>query len=195
MHDVRIHSSPWNGNRSPERSSSKENAKIPSGASFGISYSRIIARMQGDPLKHKSSFPASLPMAGFIDIHHHFFSPDLEKAKMSANSGWRTPEENLPWTPELSIGVMDSIGIQAAILSFPAFPSGEISVENRALARSRNDYVASVCRKYPARFGFFATLPFLDDVQGNISATHIDFCSVNFPIMHVPCSLQASLTR
>lgn len=105
-------------------------------------------------------------MGGFIDIHHHFFPPDLDKAKASANSGWRTPEENLPWTPELSIRTMNSMGIQASILSFPAFPSGEISAENRVLARSKNDYVANICRQYPARFGFFATLPFLDDVQG-----------------------------
>ncbi|KAF7775981.1 hypothetical protein Agabi119p4_4374 [Agaricus bisporus var. burnettii] len=105
-------------------------------------------------------------MGGFIDIHHHFFPPELDKAKASANSGWRTPEENLPWTPELSIRTMNSMGIQASILSFPAFPSGEVSAENRALARSKNDYVANICRQYPARFGFFATLPFLDDVQG-----------------------------
>ncbi|KAF5363283.1 hypothetical protein D9756_000448 [Leucocoprinus leucothites] len=107
-------------------------------------------------------------MAGFIDIHHHFFCPELNasKSSFSAKAGWRTPEENLPWTPELSIKTMDSTGIQVAILSFPAFPTGEISAENRARARRRNDYVASVCQRYPDRFGFFATLPFLDDVQG-----------------------------
>ncbi|KAF9446936.1 amidohydrolase 2 [Macrolepiota fuliginosa MF-IS2] len=105
-------------------------------------------------------------MAGFIDLHHHFFPQDLDKANASAQVGWRTPEENLPWTPELSIKAMGSAGIQAAVLSFPASASGQVSAENRVLARSRNDYVAAVCRKYPDRFGFFATLPFLDDVRG-----------------------------
>ncbi|KAJ3570214.1 hypothetical protein NP233_g4559 [Leucocoprinus birnbaumii] len=107
-------------------------------------------------------------MAGFIDIHHHFYCPELNASKstFSAKAGWRTPQENLPWSPELSIQVMDSLGIQVAILSFPAFPAGEISAENRASARRRNDYVASIRQKYPDRFGFFATLPFLDDVQG-----------------------------
>lgn len=107
-------------------------------------------------------------MAGFIDIHHHFFPPDLDKTKVSVRVGWRTPEENLPWTPEVSIRAMDSTGVQAAVLSFPASPSGCVSAENRALTRSRNDYVAGLCRDYPGRFGFFATLPFLDDVQGRV---------------------------
>ncbi|KXN89653.1 2-amino-3-carboxymuconate-6-semialdehyde decarboxylase [Leucoagaricus sp. SymC.cos] len=107
-------------------------------------------------------------MASFIDIHHHFFTPEFSasKADASAKVGWRAPKENLPWTPELSIKAMNAIGVQAALLSFPALPSGEISAENRALARRRNDYVAGICREYPDRFGFFATLPFLDDVQG-----------------------------
>jgi predicted TIM-barrel fold metal-dependent hydrolase len=118
-------------------------------------------------------------MAAFIDIHHHFFPPDLDKAKVSASSGWQTPEENLPWTPDLSIRTMNSMGIQASILSFPAFPSGEISPENRVLARSKNDYVASICRQHPSRFGFFATLPFLDDVQGTHRSASIFLAQLN----------------
>ncbi len=107
-------------------------------------------------------------MAGYIDIHHHFFPPDLDKNKASTSVGWRTPKENLPWTPELSIKAMDTLGIKAAVLSFPASPSGEVSTENRALARRRNDYIAGICQKYPERFGFFASLPFLGDVQGSV---------------------------
>jgi predicted TIM-barrel fold metal-dependent hydrolase len=115
-------------------------------------------------------FASHSHMAGFIDIHHHFFCPELnaDKSSVSAKAGWQTPEENLPWTPELSIKAMDSTGVQAAILSFPAFPAGEISTQNRAAARRRNDYVSGVYQKYPDRFGFFATLPFLDDVQGAV---------------------------
>ena len=124
--------------------------------------------MRGKPLTYKSLSVSHSYMTGFIDIHHHFFCPELNASKScaSAKAGWQTPQENMPWTPELSIKAMDSTGIQAAILSFPAFPSGEISSENRAQARRRNDYVANICQKHPDRFGFFATLPFLDNVQG-----------------------------
>jgi hypothetical protein len=45
-------------------------------------------------------------MPGFIDIHHLFFPPDLDKA----SSGWQTPEENLPWTLDLTISTLNSMG-------------------------------------------------------------------------------------
>ncbi|KAL0576919.1 hypothetical protein V5O48_005065 [Marasmius crinis-equi] len=101
-----------------------------------------------------------------IDVHHHFFPPTLDKAKTSQNIGFRTPPENLPWTPEISIRSMDASGIDIAILSFPAIGSGAIGEENRKVARERNHYVSEICRRYPERFGFFATVPFLDDVEG-----------------------------
>ncbi|KAK1236495.1 hypothetical protein PQX77_000272 [Marasmius sp. AFHP31] len=101
-----------------------------------------------------------------IDVHHHFFPPTLNKAKSGQDVGFKTPAENLPWTPEISIRYMDASGVDIAILSFPAITSGAVGAENRRLARDRNHYVAEICRKYPGRFGFFATVPFLDDAEG-----------------------------
>ena len=103
-----------------------------------------------------------------IDVHHHYFPPDLNKKEANTKLGWRTPEENLPWTPELSLRAMDAMQIDFSILSFPPISSGCISEENRATARKRNEYAAKICGAYPDRFGFFATLPFMDDVHGKI---------------------------
>ncbi|KAF5320707.1 hypothetical protein D9619_000875 [Psilocybe cf. subviscida] len=101
-----------------------------------------------------------------IDVHHHYFPPDLDKLKSNADVGWRTPSENLPWSPSISLQAMDAMSIDVALLSYPPISSGSCSEENRALARERNQYAAAICRQYPDRFGFFVTLPFLDDVEG-----------------------------
>ncbi|KAJ7180172.1 hypothetical protein C8R43DRAFT_391203 [Mycena crocata] len=104
-----------------------------------------------------------------IDIHHHFFPPTLNKAKSNSNVGFRTPAANLPWTHELSLRFMDASSIDVAILSFPAISSGFVGQENREQTRHRNCAMADICRAHPARFGFFATLPFLDDIEGALA--------------------------
>ncbi|KAF8974490.1 hypothetical protein BDZ97DRAFT_1900139 [Flammula alnicola] len=103
-----------------------------------------------------------------IDVHHHYFPSDLNKEKSNADIGWRTPTGSLPWSPEVSLRAMDAMDVDIAILSFPAVSSGFVSEENRATARKRNLFAADICRTYPDRFGFFVTLPFLDDVEGSL---------------------------
>lgn len=61
---------------------------------------------------------------------------------------------------------MNMLGTQLALLSLPANPFGEVSSENRQLARAHNTFAAHVCDEYPGRFGFLASLPFLDDIDG-----------------------------
>jgi hypothetical protein len=61
---------------------------------------------------------------------------------------------------------MNDLGIETAILSHPAISAGTVCPENRALARENNLIAANACKAHPGRFGFFATLPFLDDVEG-----------------------------
>ena len=61
---------------------------------------------------------------------------------------------------------MDAMDIDFAILSLPAISGGSINEENRMMARKRNEFAADVCSTYPNSFGFFATPPFLDDVEG-----------------------------
>ncbi|THV08469.1 amidohydrolase 2 [Dendrothele bispora CBS 962.96] len=102
-----------------------------------------------------------------IDVHHHsFLAVFLDKAKANESIGWRTPPENLPWTPEISLRSMDESHIDAAILSFPAVSSDEVGQESRDKARKMNIVFKETCEKYPGRFGFFAALPCLNDVEG-----------------------------
>ena len=101
-----------------------------------------------------------------IDVHHHYFTPDLKKEQANVKLGWKTPEGNLPWSPQVSLRAMDAMNVDVAILSLPPLASGQIGEENRAAARKRNEYAAAICAEYPDRFGFFSCLPFLDDVEG-----------------------------
>jgi hypothetical protein len=108
-----------------------------------------------------------------IDIHHHYFPASLEKASQNRSVGWRTPTENLPWTPELSLRAMEELGIDIAILSHPPISSGTVGPADRARARANNLFAAKVCEDHPGRFGFFATLPLLDDVEGATATSSV----------------------
>ncbi|KAF5390686.1 hypothetical protein D9757_002726 [Collybiopsis confluens] len=106
---------------------------------------------------------------GRVDVHHHFFPASIQKEKLDPRTGFRTPPENLPWTPQLSLKFMDEAGIDTAILSLPALASGSIGDANRTLARQMNRDMARIRDEHPTRFGFFATLPFLQDVRGALA--------------------------
>jgi 6-methylsalicylate decarboxylase len=102
--------------------------------------------------------------AGRIDLHHHF-SPGMPGGDVAAvaaaifeATGWRMPSGGYPWTPELSIAAMDSLGIEKAILSFPA--GGNVAdAASRASARALNETAHNAAEQYPDRFAFFAAVP------------------------------------
>ena len=102
-----------------------------------------------------------------IDIHHHIFPPWLDKASASADVGFRTPPDNLPWSPATSLRAMARLGVDRAVLSYPAgMPGGPPGAANRAAARRCNAYAAQICAEHPGRFSFFACTPSLLDPQG-----------------------------
>ncbi|KAI0940006.1 hypothetical protein AcV5_001228 [Taiwanofungus camphoratus] len=104
-----------------------------------------------------------------IDVHHHLFPDSLHKAAQSAAVGFRTPAENLPWTPEVSLRAMDALGIGTAVLSLPAgIPCGPAGPENRLAARRFNLQAARICAAHPGRFQFFASLPVLSDIDAAV---------------------------
>ena len=61
---------------------------------------------------------------------------------------------------------MDESAIDVSILSVAAYLPCPIGEEDRRIARQKNSELAQICRSFPTRFGFFATLPNLDDVDG-----------------------------
>ncbi|TFK29411.1 amidohydrolase 2 [Coprinopsis marcescibilis] len=115
-----------------------------------------------------------------VDVHHHYFPPDLKLDKQATNQtlGWKSPDGVLDWSPELSLRAMDVAGVDVSILSFPAISQGQPGSANRHETRKRNIYVADICKRYPDRFGFFASLPFLDDVEGCLAEIAFAFDSV-----------------
>ncbi|KAG1872679.1 hypothetical protein C8R48DRAFT_27649 [Suillus tomentosus] len=108
-----------------------------------------------------------------IDVHHHVFLDAEKKAKKGLEVGFRTPEENLPWTPQISLAAMDRLGVQTTILSPP--PVSSSAAEHLAEVRKQNIYSSQLCATYPGRFGFFAYLPFLDDVKGTLEEIAFSF--------------------
>jgi len=95
-----------------------------------------------------------------LDVHHHMIPPMYLRAL--AEKGMDTggiPE----WTPEGALRIMDRLGIGKALLSIspPGVWLGD-DEEARKLARSCNEYGASLAKEYPDRFGVLAALPFPD---------------------------------
>lgn len=70
------------------------------------------------------------------------------------------------WSTELSLDFMDRNGIGITILSLsaPATAFVKDRAESASLCRQVNEYAASIRDQHPSRFGFFATLPSLDDI-------------------------------
>jgi len=101
-----------------------------------------------------------------IDIHHHYFPNSLKKDRPNPALNWKTPPENLPWSSEKSLVAMNDMGIDFAVLSFPAISDWKPTLDFRGLARSQNDWIASICGTHPSKFGFFGVLPSLIDVEG-----------------------------
>ncbi|KMQ04699.1 2-amino-3-carboxymuconate-6-semialdehyde decarboxylase [Bacillus cereus] len=96
-----------------------------------------------------------------IDVHHHIIPEEYRSALEYfgvAKSGGMPIKE---WTPELSLEMMDRLGIEVGIGSISE--PGLIPVVNpdvaKKLARSINEFQAEMIAKYPKRFGGFAFLP------------------------------------
>jgi len=134
---------------------------------FSTSHSPTIKLSLSNSSVHRVSLHSLISMP-CIDIHHHYFPPDLQATKNRSNValGWQTPPGHLEWSPEVSLRGMDELGIDISILSYPAISHGCVGEDNREAARARNTFASEVCKKYPSRFGFFACLPFLDDIKG-----------------------------
>jgi predicted TIM-barrel fold metal-dependent hydrolase len=105
-----------------------------------------------------------------IDVHHHILPRpwmDEVHAIGAPSRGW--VPELVNWTPERSLEQMDRFEIATAIVTqgLPGVWFGDVQ-QARRLARASNEYAADMARRFPGRFGFFATLP-LPDVEGSLA--------------------------
>ena len=103
-----------------------------------------------------------------IDFHAHAILPSyvdaLKKLKIDAAA-----EEGFPlpkWSAESHLQFMEEAGIDFTILSM-ATPH----ISDCESAREINEEFAELCRRFPKKFGFVATLP-LPNVEGSINEFH-----------------------
>ena len=105
-------------------------------------------------------------------MHHHVFPPIPSDAALAGEKsiGYHIPDENMPWTPEVSLRAMDALGIDIAVLSLPTgMPPGPVGAENRGMARKLNEMLAKVSKDHSKRFGWFAATPVLFDTEGSLA--------------------------
>jgi predicted TIM-barrel fold metal-dependent hydrolase len=101
---------------------------------------------------------------GVIDLHAHILTDTYRKACVAAGQGQPDGMPGLPeWSADGSLALMDSAGIDAAVLSISSpgvfFGDVDAAVE---LASTVNDEAARVVADHPTRFGFAASLPIPD---------------------------------
>jgi 6-methylsalicylate decarboxylase len=105
-----------------------------------------------------------------VDVHANFVTDDYVATAITAG---HREADSMPW-PVWDAGqnlkLMDQWGVGSAVLSVssPGTHFGD-STSARALSREVNEFGAAVTRKYPGRFGHFASLP-LPDVPGCLDA-------------------------
>jgi 6-methylsalicylate decarboxylase len=103
----------------------------------------------------------------YTDIHHHMLTPELVDA-LGDHGVHTAGGEALPqWKPEMSLAIMDRVGIGRAILSCPIPLHFLDSGAAAAMARELNEYAADCVSRWPGRFGYFASLP-LPDVTASV---------------------------
>jgi 6-methylsalicylate decarboxylase len=110
---------------------------------------------------------SSIGAATRIDVHHHIVPPDYVKALgaagVTASMGNRFPE----WSVDKDLETMDHLGLQRAIVSISTPAANVPNFEAaRSIARLCNEIAATMISDHPERYGAFATVPPLTDVEG-----------------------------
>lgn len=107
-----------------------------------------------------SSFASAQPSAGRIDTHFHFLTRGVYD--WAVRTGVVDPDDPPTWATydlERCFEVMDANGIAAGVASYPVpamvFRSEELA---RSGVKLLNEEAAGLVRRYPRRFGFFATV-------------------------------------
>jgi predicted TIM-barrel fold metal-dependent hydrolase len=97
-----------------------------------------------------------------IDVHHHFYPPELLDAWKKANV--RNAPVVQRWTLQAAMQQMDKGGVATAVISLPTgINLPDLSAEDRlSWTRRINDYAAKVRSDHPGRFGVFGFLPMPD---------------------------------
>ncbi len=104
-----------------------------------------------------------------IDIHAHYFPPAYNE--MLKKRGMRLLDGGFPkpeWNEEIQLASMEQLGISYSVLSIssPHLHMGD-ATEAIEIARASNEYGAGLMKKYPDKFGVFASLP-LPEIEASL---------------------------
>ncbi|OPY66290.1 MAG: Amidohydrolase [Syntrophorhabdaceae bacterium PtaU1.Bin034] len=123
--------------------------------------------MEPNPESRTSGSNQATPIKGSIDVHHHILPYEylhaLARLGITRSIGVTFPA----WSLQQDMELMDKLGVQVAVVSFSAPAANVPGTGNaRSLARLCNDLVAMMVRVHPDRYGAFATVPPLHDIEG-----------------------------
>ena len=105
--------------------------------------------------------------AGAIDVHHHVLPQEYLEALTALGIESSIGVPFPAWSVQDDLDVMDKLGVRMAVVSFSTPAANVPGVENaRSLARLCNRPAAKMVEAHPDRYGVFATMPPLTDVEG-----------------------------
>ncbi|MGH7113310.1 MAG: amidohydrolase family protein [Stellaceae bacterium] len=128
-----------------------------------------VSRAQAPPTK-----------ARLIDIHHHYYPPEVIsgwQGYLTGHSGGTLLPRVAHWTPQTSLDEMDKNGVAVSALSLASIPGvwfGFNPTAMRKIARTCNDYAARMEQDHPGRYARFACLP-MPDIDGSLNEIEYAF--------------------
>lgn len=105
----------------------------------------------------------------WINVHHHILPPAFVAAQRDEILYFARDPAVLDWSPARALEQLDQFGIGTAYTSL-----GVPGAADAGLARTCNEYAASLARDHPDRFGVFASLP-LPDVDASLDELEYAF--------------------
>ncbi|KAH6639125.1 hypothetical protein C7974DRAFT_449044 [Boeremia exigua] len=113
---------------------------------------------------------------GRIDVHHHMLPTEYVQKWKDASGipkGLTLP----PWSIDLDLKFMDRNDIDTSVLSLSAPGLAFVNSADEAskLCRSVNEYAAELVAHHPLRYGFFASLPPLQQLDACLEEVRYSF--------------------
>ncbi|MEU0133077.1 amidohydrolase family protein [Streptomyces sp. NPDC006296] len=144
------------------------------GASATVAAGATALATTGDTEKARDR--RKFELSGAIDVHAHYITPAYRQALIDAGQEHPDGMPGIPdWSAADALTFMDAAHIGSAVLSVssPGFALGD-EARTRQLVRQVNEEGAALVRRYPERFGLFASLP-LPDTDAALAETRHAF--------------------
>jgi predicted TIM-barrel fold metal-dependent hydrolase len=121
------------------------------------------------PLFAQAAPPATAPARPLIDIHHHFYPPEM-KAALAEERGGSLPPTFRDWALSTMLDEMDRNSVTKSVISLSPAPARWFRSPPEPLRktlRAINENGARIVADHPGRFGQFAFIS-MKDVDGSL---------------------------